>query len=526
MTTDLSAYVKKYFLLFSCLIVSIGLGLRLMSINPFGIWFDEQCSLRGSMGQIFDPGYKSDNITPESIQASAQPPEHFPKVFLPSDFHLSNKIENVIPAMLITDRGNGPLHYIQGHFWIKIFGQSDMSVRLNSVLYSILTLIALLWLTSTYFNPSLALMAGLLYAAHPVIIKYATQFRPYSLGSLFAVLSTFAILKIVLEAKNKNYRNLYYVGYFLSSAALFFSHYLTAYILLGHVLFCIISLRDRVTWTKLVICGFGICALFVVWLNNGANDAVRVMGAHSKLWAQRLLADGGFSLSELFREIKILIVKLAYIQSGFDSSDLKILGSKFFYRFIKTITSVSTLIALFYFFRTIPKGDLKFRLLLSIFAACIIYAVSSSLQSQHYLPFVDRYNVFAFSIGGIAFAYMIQHLYALTKKLWIKNVLIGIFMSQFIICLVHVFLSVHKNNSYNWENKNVFVDAARNVMSFDSQNHSVLYPTWNIANMTNLYISKNFEIEQSYKKSEEKNIIYIVEKKTQNKIPITDHIEE
>jgi len=83
------------------LISLLGLGLRLISLNQ-SLWLDEAVQ----------------------IWASSLPLNEFFHQFLPGDF-------------------NPPFYYFFLHFWIKLFGNSEISARLPSIIFGILSVFLL-----------------------------------------------------------------------------------------------------------------------------------------------------------------------------------------------------------------------------------------------------------------------------------------------------------------------------------------------------------------------------------------------
>lgn len=133
------------------IIIILSLGLRLLSLNQ-SLWLDEAISANVAKN------YSYQNIVTQ---------------FSPSDFH-------------------PPLHYFVLKFWTSVFGYSEFSLRLPSVIFSLLTVLLVFKIFG--FWPSLLL------AANPLYLYYSQEARMYSLATLlvFSAYLAFQHRKIFL----------------------------------------------------------------------------------------------------------------------------------------------------------------------------------------------------------------------------------------------------------------------------------------------------------------------------------------
>ncbi len=91
-----------------------------------------------------------------------------------------------------------PLHYYFLHFWFAIFGTSEISAHLSSVLLSLAAIIALYFLGKEIFASRRAgLAAAALYAFSPLFCFYGVWARMYSMLFLTAVLSFLFFWKLI-----------------------------------------------------------------------------------------------------------------------------------------------------------------------------------------------------------------------------------------------------------------------------------------------------------------------------------------
>ena len=101
---------------------------------------------------------------------------------------------------------NPPLFHIMLYFWVKLFGDSEIALRLPSVLFGLGTV----WFTYKLGG----LKAALLAATAPLLIYYSQEARMYSLTAFTATATLYFFIK-----KSKLY--------ILTAILMLYSHYLT-----------------------------------------------------------------------------------------------------------------------------------------------------------------------------------------------------------------------------------------------------------------------------------------------------------
>src|SRR3989344_9200901 len=90
---------------------------------------------------------------------------------------------------------NPPLYYIFMHYWMLIFGSSEIAMRSVSVFFYVLTLFIMFEIMVLVFKISFkrALVYFMLIIANPVLLTYAFEARMYMMGAFFVTLSYFAL---------------------------------------------------------------------------------------------------------------------------------------------------------------------------------------------------------------------------------------------------------------------------------------------------------------------------------------------
>jgi mannosyltransferase len=86
-----------------------------------------------------------------------------------------------------------PVYYTTLHFWIKLFGNSEIAVRsLSFIAFAIACIIVIEWADTIFKKSWLSIYLPLLFFFNPMLIYYAFEVRTYGLYILFATLSLFA----------------------------------------------------------------------------------------------------------------------------------------------------------------------------------------------------------------------------------------------------------------------------------------------------------------------------------------------
>lgn len=85
-----------------------------------------------------------------------------------------------------------PVYYILLHFWMKIFGNSEIAVRaLSLAAFALSTYVVIIWAEKLFKKHFLSWLLPLLFFFNPMLLYYAFEVRAYAWYVLFAVLSMY-----------------------------------------------------------------------------------------------------------------------------------------------------------------------------------------------------------------------------------------------------------------------------------------------------------------------------------------------
>jgi len=120
-------------------------------------------------------------------------------------------------------------YYLVMHYWVQAFGVSEIALRLPSLFAMAAAAALVAVLGKRLFGPDAGLLAGLLFAVHPIAARYGQEARGYAFTVLFAVLATLVLTNLV--ARPTWWRALLY-GLCLAGAGL--AHLVAMFLIAGH----------------------------------------------------------------------------------------------------------------------------------------------------------------------------------------------------------------------------------------------------------------------------------------------------
>ena len=109
------------------------------------------------------------------------------------------------------------------YYWVKVFGESEMIVKLPFVLFGILSIIIAYRLGKKWFNPTVGLFTALFLAVLQYPITYGQFARPYVSGLFFSLLMVWFWTNVIFTPAKKRYVNL--TGFILSAAVCAYNHH-------------------------------------------------------------------------------------------------------------------------------------------------------------------------------------------------------------------------------------------------------------------------------------------------------------
>jgi len=132
-----------------------------------------------------------------------------------------------------------PTYYLLLHFWIQLFGDSELSLRTPSAIFSVLSVYFTFKVGELLFDRRVASIAALLLALSGFSIYYAQEARMYSLLALSSVLSVYFLLKFLQQQTSRTLFN-----YVWSTTLLVYTHLYGIFIIIAENIY-ILALSYR-----------------------------------------------------------------------------------------------------------------------------------------------------------------------------------------------------------------------------------------------------------------------------------------
>jgi uncharacterized membrane protein len=270
-------FKKEHFIL--AIILVLGLSLRLYHLDTYSIFFDEKSTMVVSQGMVLD--------------GSDQKEIYLAPTFTPKQFWADKTLADYYNAMTRSDIGNSSFYYLLLHYWLEMFGLSDFSARLFSVLFSMVIIGMTYLFGKRFFSSTTGLVAAGLVAIEPFFIAYAQQARTYSLTFFLTLTATYFFLQIIEDKADKRKTFLLYIGYILTGGLGLLAHFLTISVLLAHGFYALFFLRSLKGWIRMAIAAVFTLSGLAWWLLfAGGQWTLFSLNEQAKLYKQMADTNG------------------------------------------------------------------------------------------------------------------------------------------------------------------------------------------------------------------------------------------
>ena len=142
-------------------------------------------------------------------------------------FSLHAALQSVPDLVRMLCRGdNPPLWELLLHFWVKVFGVSEVAIRSLSLIFSALTVVPVYWLGEKYLHRFVGVAAALCYCFSTFSIYMAHECRVYSLIGFCTACSVLLFVSAIHDSKRYKFLLLTLVNLMLM-----YGHYLSVWII-------------------------------------------------------------------------------------------------------------------------------------------------------------------------------------------------------------------------------------------------------------------------------------------------------
>lgn len=236
-------FLKKNTQLILIAILCLATGLRLYKIDEYGFAGDEKFGLLVSQFLVQEGGNQ-----PESLRKLNSP------YFTPKEFWKKRTYEDFEQSIANRENGTSAFYSLMNHYNTEIFGVSDFTMRMPSLIFNVLTVLMLFIFVRTHLkSDNLALLSAFLAAISPYFISYSQIARNYPVLAFFSLLSVHLLLLIFRE-EEKNRRPIFlYFDYGLVVFVCLMNHYSIFPLFLIQGLYCLLFLRKQRAWLGLTL---------------------------------------------------------------------------------------------------------------------------------------------------------------------------------------------------------------------------------------------------------------------------------
>ncbi|MBD2566877.1 glycosyltransferase family 39 protein [Anabaena lutea] len=242
-----SSNINKFLSLekIALIVIAIAVLLRIINLGSREFWYDEVLSLLLSTSK--NGIYKTPGDTPVVLA------EYTSLLRLPieaslRDFFLT--IESLIRSLL-GGEPHPPLFFLSQHFWLRLFGNSEASVRSLNTLFSIAAMGGAYGLGKLVLGHRGGLFLAAMLGISPYYLFHSLNMRMYAPLVLWVMLSTWALLYLIEQqnspiSQSRRSQLLWNGLLIISIAAGLMTFYLYAYWLI--VLGVLVLYLDRRNW--------------------------------------------------------------------------------------------------------------------------------------------------------------------------------------------------------------------------------------------------------------------------------------
>lgn len=365
---------KNFWLLI--LIISLGIILRLIFINkPDGLWNDEYVS------------------------------------WFISSIPYGKSFWNAVFAQC-----HMPFYYLYLKLFIHFLGNSDLMLRLTSVLPGILSIISMFFVGRELKGNKLGLLCAFIASISSFLIYFSQEVRFYGLLFLFSSLSLIFTLRLI---KKQNISNL--IFYILSNFLIIFTHTIGFIFVFFNLIYLSYCLNKTEKYKKTILISW--LTLFFLTLIN-LPLLFKIVSSHSiaQFWGNFTFSKLGFLITDYFSPI------LTNIVSSPDN---------FFYHFtfgFILFALIPSIIAITGIIKTLQQKDYKKTGLFLICIGYIFILILLSVFKQ--IVFITKYSIEIYPILIAIMAYGLQEF-----KQKMQVILISLF------CFLNLFYVLVDSNS-------------------------------------------------------------------------------
>lgn len=304
-----------------------------------------------------------------------------------------------------------PFYYLYLKFFMSVFGQSDILLRLTSVIAGVAAIPVMYFIGKEKDNTLAYLCSGFT-AISSFLIYYSQEVRLYSILFLFSALSLLYTIKIIKNPVRKNF-----ILYILFNFLILFTHTIGFVFVFFNLIFLSLNLYEKF---KDVIKKVWICAFIGGLILSPLVINVFMTESFSQWWGHFSIARIGFLFTDYFSPV------LTNLTNAPDN--LFYMPKLAIYMFIPALIAILGII------KSLINNKFNIQLF-SVALFTTIVLIIASISGK--LVFITKYSIEIYPILIYLACYGIQTI----NKKWVKNSVIVIY------CLLSVWYLIRSPQS-------------------------------------------------------------------------------
>lgn len=209
----------------------------------------------------------------------------------------------------LRNENNPPLHYWFLHFWVNIFGDNEKAVRMSSVLFGVLDVLAIYLLAEAMTKKKVAgLAAAFLVTCSSFQIYLSMDARMYAMLAFFVIMSCYFFWQIISNTGSKYF----WFMYLLMSLAALYIHLTAIFVLIAQNLF-IIFYHKMLKWQQWIWGQLLILFFYSPWLYCFISGSIARLNADA-WYFNTSSGQNGFYLIEMPTAFLILGQRIMMIE--------------------------------------------------------------------------------------------------------------------------------------------------------------------------------------------------------------------
>ena len=434
-------------------VLLVGLGLRMYRLDAHGVWLDEQTSIFIASGQDQDLGVET---------------------FTKQNFVKTYSLRKTVSNSISISSGNAVLYNLVLAIWSKTFGYSDLSLRILSVIFSLLAILVFYLLGKEIFKKHTpVLICCVLLMTAPLSIRYAQEIRTYSFTLLLTLCSALFFFR---AAKNNDIIYALLFGFFACLS--FLGHYLAVSAFIVFPIFAIMQKTElKVYLFSLIPIVIGSITFFM-FIGEVILDIHQKSGTIVNSWALPYNIKNGMAGN--------FQITLHYLGSFFQNTGVQI---RYMFWYPLVLLGVPIL-----FYKKLQGNNLFVFILLALSP----YFISNvlGLISGHIVSFQPLYSIFCFPFFIILIVKLYSPLMSTKKHLTIALVFLYI-----TIQIISLFIIYHKDT----RSENAHIAIAQKIDK-QKKTFSLTFSSWKDAHLLNLHL-KNLTVIQHVDTTQEAGMV-------------------